>query len=290
MSTLSKVFVVLVFVVALFKLGVDATLFAQRVDWKDKFVKEVNYHYQTQHIKNAEISDLNVQVESLNNYNQKLKEKIDALDNERASLATRLASQGRDMDSLQANYQKLTATLEVQVRQLDVQLTQIQEMTNKVEDYRTRLGKANTEKLTAVQELQYVRQEAERLSKDLAGLEDSHQALAREHLRTKEIIAELNKRGVQTDLVTPSRVLEAKVTAVDANIGLVIVSIGRDDGVLEGNEFTIYRGSNFVAKIVVDKVDRKWSAARVTLKKEDPRVSDDVSNNVLTSQFKASGN
>ena len=38
MSTLSKVFVILVFVIALVKLGVDVTLFAQKVDWKDKFV------------------------------------------------------------------------------------------------------------------------------------------------------------------------------------------------------------------------------------------------------------
>lgn len=287
MSTLSKVFVVLVFTVALFKLGVDATLFGQRVDWKDKFVKETNYHYQTQTIKNAEIADLTGQIDNLNNYNQKLKEKIDALDNERNSLGTRIAELTRQNDAVQANLQKLTATLEVQVRQLDVQMTQIQEMSNKVTDYQHRLAKARSEQLTAVQELQYVRQESERLSKDLASLEDNHQALAREKSRLQEIMAELSKRGVTTDL-NPGKIIEAKVTAVDANLGLVIISVGRDDGVLEGTEYTIYRGSSFIAKIAIDKVDRKWSAARVTLKtKEDPRVSDDVTNNVLTSTYKA---
>ena len=64
MSLLSKLFVILVFVIALVKLGIDVTLFAHKVDWKDKFVKEVNYHYQTQQIKNAEIAAREMEIEN----------------------------------------------------------------------------------------------------------------------------------------------------------------------------------------------------------------------------------
>jgi hypothetical protein len=45
---------------------------AQEVDWKDKFVSELNYHYQTQQIKNAEIEELRQKVASLE---KQLKEK-----------------------------------------------------------------------------------------------------------------------------------------------------------------------------------------------------------------------
>lgn len=286
MSTLSKVFVVLVFIVALVKLGIDATLFAQRLDWKDKFGKEANYHFQTQQIKNAEIADMQASINSLVTYNNTLKQRVEQLDTERSSLSTTIANLTRQLDTANANHAKIAADMDVFVRQLEVQLTQVQEMATKVEDYRGKLASALSKMLTATQELQYNRQELEKTAKDLASLEDQHQNLARDKKRLEEVMAGLAARGVQLDQA-PHSVIEAKVTAVSNDIGLVIISVGRDDKVLEGNEFTIYRGSNFIAKIVVDKVDRKWSAGRVLLKKEEPRISDDVSNNVLTSTFKS---
>jgi len=66
-------------------------------------------------------------------------------------------------------------------------------------------------------------------------------------------------------------------------IGMVVISIGKDDGVLEGDEFTAYRGGDFVAKIVLDRADRKWAAGKIVLKKTDPRVGDDVSNHIYVS-------
>jgi predicted RNase H-like nuclease (RuvC/YqgF family) len=289
MSTLSKLFVVLVFVVALVKLGVDATLFSMRTDFKDKFVKEVNYHYQTQQIKAAEIADLGAHIDSLKSYTDILKTKVDALDTERATLASQLAVSRRDLETKQTEVDRLTRGLDTFVRQLEVQLQQIQDAMVKVDEYRTRLAKANSEKLTAVQDLQYQRQDAERLSKDLAALEENHQAIAREKQRLQETIAHLSAMGVRTDVVGPRKILSGKVNAVLNQIDLVIISIGRDAGVNEGDEFTVYRGSNFVAKITIDRADRAWSSGRVDLKRDEPRVADDVTNNTLVAPAK-SGN
>jgi len=70
----------------------------------------------------------------------------------------------------------------------------------------------------------------------------------------------------------------------------VVISIGRDAGVNEGDEFTLYRGGTFVGKIAVDKVDRAWASGRIILKgKEEPRIGDQASNNVLATPGK-SGN
>lgn len=79
----------------------------------------------------------------------------------------------------------------------------------------------------------------------------------------------------------PEKLLEGKVTAVGDEIGLVVISVGKDDGVLEKDEFAISRAGEFVAKIVIDRVDRKWSAGKVVLKKSDPRVADDVFNSMF---------
>ncbi|HLY75601.1 MAG TPA: VIT domain-containing protein [Planctomycetota bacterium] len=78
----------------------------------------------------------------------------------------------------------------------------------------------------------------------------------------------------------PRKALEGKVTATATEIGLVVISLGKDDGVLEGDEFEVSRGSEFVAKVVVDRADRKWAAGKVVLKKSDPEVGDDASHSL----------
>jgi DNA repair exonuclease SbcCD ATPase subunit len=285
MSTLSKVFVILVFAVALVKLGVDATLFAQRVDWKDKFVKEVNYHYSTQAVKNAEIQDLILQKDNLDAFAKILNDKINMLETENAAKNLSIANMRREFDEKNATIAKLTADIDVFVRQLEVQLTQVSEMTAKVDDYRAKVTKAANDRTMAVQELQYARQEAEVLSKDLGALQERHIGLAREKQRLDETMAALSLKGIQTDLITPLKQLDGKVTAVQSD--LVVISIGADEGVQTGSEFTIYRQAQFIAKITITHADRKWAAGRVTLRKDDPRVSDDVTTNTLLSSWKS---
>lgn len=286
MSILSKVFVILVFLVALVKLGIDVTLFAQKVDWKDKFVKEVNYHYQTQQIKNAEIAARELEVENQKAFIAILNGKIETLDTENSAKAGRIVDLQKQLDSANVAMTKLAADQDVLVRQLEVQLAQIQEMGLKVEEFRGKLAKALSEKSTAVSQLQYERQLAERLQQDLAELENKHVEIAREKKLLEERINHLNQMGIKTE-VAPKRALEGKVTAVANEIGLVVISVGKDAGVGEGDEFTVYRGGDFVAKIVIDRADRKWAAGKVVLKKVDPRVADDVSNQIVVSAPRA---
>ncbi len=98
----------------------------------------------------------------------------------------------------------------------------------------------------------------------------------------EERLNHLVQTGVMLD-VAPRKPLEGKTTAVANEIGLVVFSIGKDDGVMEGDEFTVYRGGDFVAKVQVDHADRKWSSAKVVLNKSDPRPGDDVSNHIYVS-------
>src|SRR6188474_346600 len=161
MSLLSKLFVILVFVIALIKLGVDVTLFAQKVDWKDKFVKEVNYHYQTQQIKNAEIAARDLEIDNQKSFIGILNDRIAVLDTENSAKAQRINDLVRESVEKQTLLTKLEADVQVFVRQLEVQLAQIQELTTKVEEHRIKLAKSVNEKSLAVAELQYARQLAE---------------------------------------------------------------------------------------------------------------------------------
>jgi hypothetical protein len=74
---------------------------------------------------------------------------------------------------------------------------------------------------------------------------------------------------------------------VATELGLVVISIGKDDGVVEGDELTVQRAGEFVAKILIDRLDRKWSAGKVFQKKSDPLVADDVTNHLSFSAPRA---
>ncbi len=145
-------------------------------------------------------------------------------------------------------------------------------------------GIAELEEDGTTSSLQYERQRADRLQQDLAELENKHVEIAREKKLLEERINHLNQMGVKTE-AAPKRALEGKVTAVAPEIGLVVISVGRDAGVGEGDEFTICRGGDFVVKVAIDRVDRKWAAGKIVLKKVDPRIGDDVSNQIVVRAF-----
>jgi len=53
------------------------------------------------------------------------------------------------------------------------------------------------------------------------------------------------------------------VTAVAGEIGLVVLDVGSEQGLIEGDEFEIARDGKKIARVQLDRVDRKWSAAKV---------------------------
>lgn len=174
------------------------------------------------------------------------------------------------------------ADQQVLVRQLEVQLAEIQSLTMKTDEHRSKLAKSYSEKSLAVQDLEQARQVAERLQQDLGELESRQVELARNRKFLEEKMNGITQTGGNVN-VAPKKALEGKVTAVANDIGLLVISIGKDDGVLEGDDFTVYRGGDFVAKVSIDRSDRKWAAGKVVLKKADPRVADDVSNHIFVS-------
>ncbi len=50
--------------------------------------------------------------------------------------------------------------------------------------------------------------------------------------------------------------IAAVVAGVNNELNIVLLSVGRDDQVKEGYEFTIYRNNEYVATVVVDKVEK----------------------------------
>jgi hypothetical protein len=79
-----------------------------------------------------------------------------------------------------------------------------------------------------------------------------------------------------TPTVPPVVVQEAKITAIANEIGLVVLSIGFDDGVREGRIYTVVRGGEPIGTVKIDRVDAKWSAGKLTSRSAELRVGDEV--------------
>jgi len=173
------------------------------------------------------------------------------LDTENSGNAARMNDLQRMIDAAYTQTAKYRADMEVFQRQLELQVTEVETLTTRVEEHRTKLSKQ---------------------PKGLSELQEEEVTLPK--------ATSMVQAGGNVNVV-PKKPLEAKVTAVAPEIGLVVISMGKDDGLLEGDEFTVDRGGEFVAKIVLDRSDRKWSAGKTVLKKGDPRVGDDVSNHVF---------
>jgi len=119
--------------------------------------------------------------------------------------------------------------------------------------------------------------------------EERAKAVQRSSLEAEALVRAQSSKGpaVQPAVPAPEIVkpeqqprtpIDATVTAVANEIGLVVLSVGKDDRVQVGDDFTIYRKGELVAKVKIDRADRKWSAGKVTYRHGEPRIGDAVSN------------
>jgi hypothetical protein len=73
----------------------------------------------------------------------------------------------------------------------------------------------------------------------------------------------------------PVPAIAAKVAAVknEVNPALVLLSVGSDDKVEKGFHFSVYRGSEFIGKVVVEKVLRDSCGCRVLFTKTGASIA-----------------
>ncbi len=70
--------------------------------------------------------------------------------------------------------------------------------------------------------------------------------------------------------------LRGVVSAVDRDLGLVILSVGSDDGVEEGDQADVFRGKERIGRVVVERLLDDMSGARVRKRTRKLEPGDDV--------------
>ena len=91
------------------------------------------------------------------------------------------------------------------------------------------------------------------------------------------LLAMLEDAGVNVTWILdgpPMPAIDARVAAVknDVNPNLVLLSVGSDEKVEKGFHFSIYRGTEFVGKVVVEKVLAASSGCRVLFTRDGQTI------------------
>lgn len=130
MNTLTKVLIVLTLLISTASAAIIAALHAQRVDWHDKFVKEVNQHYYTVQVMRAEVEAREIQVRNLERVAAVREDEIERLRATIDAKESNIAALTEQLGKLNANLQQTLEHAEALNRQLSVLVAMQQELHN----------------------------------------------------------------------------------------------------------------------------------------------------------------
>ena len=264
MSILTRVLVVALLVMSLIYLGMTATLFSYRTDYKNLLEKEKNAHTEDIKKKDIEIREHLSRQSSLENDIKQLQKELGSLNTELNATKTDLTKWvethtqlNNEFTKLSASYEKLQADLESQIKKND-------DLQKFVEDFRKRKEEAEKDRATFESKFMQSQDDLVKLEKNLMTLEQQYLVQAKE-LNYAKTLLEQYKKVVPSITVTGEKApkwIEGKILALSekADLNLVVISVGKNDGVEVGMKFTVYRIDKYIGKIQIEKVEPQISS------------------------------
>ncbi len=268
MSALAKVFVVFVFLLSILFFGTSSTLYLTREDWA------TNYDTYKAAVE-VKVSELESRNDDLKGERDDLQDALRLVSEDELAkagtiktLRIELASKDAQIANISAERSESinakTATDNVNaslVSQNNTLTTQLSEAHDKRDSAIGAEKVANAEKFRMKRDLDATTQELHEARVEFSSLSEKFDSL---ELAYGAVEKKLGKDGIEailSGLVSPP--IDALVEEVDSNLKLVVLSVGRQDEVKEGVEFTIYREDKFVGKVRVNKVYENLAGARV---------------------------
>lgn len=278
MSVVARILIVLNLVLAVVFLGASATFLGQKESWKKR------HEVDTAKLK-EEVADLTNQVSAKEAKFREQEQEANNFKNSAGEMRAKMEQAETDLQTFTDNYNRLQADHERLSKTY-------QDALKNNDNLRSDLNAANSAKETAQAEARQATEtannavtEQKRLESELMDAQDQIAALEK---KIVELSGEIESAGVVlqaykdkygeiSETVSPPP-LAAKVSAVDEKLNIVVLSIGKDDGVKPGFTFTVYRGDKYVGKVVVDDVakDHCSGYSKKELQQGSIQVGDDA--------------
>lgn len=258
MNVVSKILIVVNLLLAVVFLGSAAVFLGARENWK--------LDYETLKAKSEqETADLREQLSRESGLRAQAVTEANAARQANVDLSGRLeqAEEGyakisEISNDLRADYERMSQTVADLESQIEARAQEIARLTQEKEAADAARRQALTERNDAVAEKHRLES---RIQDDDTQMADFRKQITAMSDQIESL--ELNLAAYQRLYPapgTPMPRLTAKVLGANEDLNLVMISIGRDDGVKEGYSFEVYRDNQYVGKIVIDRVEKDYAA------------------------------
>ncbi len=269
MSALAKVFVVFIFLLSVTFFGTSATLYLTREDWKSKYAtfKDQVTKKIDELEKHAEDQKATIDHQSTRLARVSKSEKVlaDDLADARDQLKSKEGELARVRGERDAAIGEKTSTQ----NELAAEKNRTTTLMAKLEESHTRVEDATTKQKDADARMFRMKGDLDRTTDELSVARIEYEELRSEHtslqIQMDAITTKLGPDGVLALIRGVAPPIDGIVEDVDPALRLVVLSVGKNDDVKPGYEFTLYRDDKFVAKVQVTKVYDNLSGARILL-------------------------
>lgn len=279
MSAIAKILIVLNLLLAVAFLGAAATFLGQQESYKFQLEQlQAKYTSETQRLEDA--------LAATRNANRDLEQQKAAADSTLAALQSRFDQKETDYTALSNTHNELVAKYDSLSKTYDQIVNQNRDLIAEKDRLVNEKDQALAEKRQAIEAKNVAETEQKRLEGELVDRDDQIGEMNKRAVAMADQIESANMKldvylrefGDLAGAIVPPR-LTGKVTGVDQDLNIVLLSIGRDDNVKPGYTFTVYRGGEYVGKVKIDKVEKDYASgySLPELQKHPIEVGDSVS-------------
>ncbi len=279
MSLFAKIMCFVNLLLAAWFLAAAGTLLGASEDYKAKYDKAVAEA-------TADKKTLNDQVDANKKAKDEATQRFNDADKDRTAAQAQLKELQNSNTSLSAAASQMRADLDkLTDAQKDLQ-GKLADQNKMIDEGRDALSKSEASRKKAEDDLKAANDQIARLGQDKdtaeksAAAADAASKVLRDQLDEKVTLLERYKKekGPLTGGIT-MKAVNGVVQAARNDVDVNIISVGSKDGVEVGYEFTVYRGSEYVSTIVIDKVFPNYASGSTKpgTKKHDIMPGDECS-------------
>lgn len=281
MNTFAKVLVVIVLLLSSGFAISQMVLYSKREKWRAQYAEKARQLDR----KTTQAEELADRVDELrtdrDQIQKQLQGKVNDLQDDLEARGLRISDLERRNENLQttANQTRERVTnLEERLDGKDQVVTQLEE---KIEELDTSLKDRMAEVEDLNDQLRQRGNKIDQLDKRIAQLQQEKREITQEAEDMESMLAQLEARGIDVGAIQVP-VIDAKVVRVDNELGAIVLNKGENSGVKIGFPFTIYRESEFVARVYVMQVHEDFSLARLDkqLAKTEMKVGDEATTRI----------
>jgi len=283
LSPLTKVFAVLVTVLAIGLSMVFIVYAAETPRWRQMYQDEKAARDAAEEklavnesLYNAQLRDKDAVIDSLQQRLAQANTQKRTLESTLEAVRRNLADMTNERDRFKIQNENLAQTVKIQSASLQRRSEQLDALRKQTITLQNQLADLNMRLEELTTNLGLVNERLKRERERVVQLEQENDQLRRKlGEATTAKAVEPGPDQVSLRPPTVSRApIRGRLTAVKGD--LAEISVGSADGVQKGMTFTVYRGADYVAKLVVQEVEPDRSGGRLFRIAMDPKVNDKV--------------